>query len=175
MKAQIGLRAFKPLRDESFVSVCQFKCSICNTAFQALIQVTQRGFRIFLFAEIAAHGCNVHRPSGARIIDPEAIDQEGYRHSRSKMPEVELSLPPPGAKHQRPDLALNRGTVLWRNEIEHVKPQCVVEGVKSHQLKTCRINILNLTVEGRDANEIGCPLHDRHEPSFLGVPPPLLT
>src|ERR1700742_1137567 len=90
------------------------------------------------------------------------------------MPQVELSLPPPGAKHQRPDLALNHGTGLRRNEIQHVKPQCVVEGVKSHQLKTCRINILNLTVEGRDANEIGCPLYNRREPSFLGVSQPLL-
>src|ERR1700759_3776308 len=89
------------------------------------------------------------------------------------MPEIELSLPPPGAKYERPDLLLNRGTVLRRNEIEDVKPQCVVDGVKSHQLKTCRINILNLTVEGRDANEIGCPLHDRREPSFLGVSQPL--
>src|ERR1700726_936966 len=174
LKAQIGLHAFQLLRDQSFVGVCQFECSICNTAFQALIQVTQGGFRILLLAEIAAHGCNVHRLSGARIVDPEAIDQEGYRHSRSKMSEVELSLPPPGAKHQRPDLALNRGTGLRRNEIQHVKPQGVVEGVKSHQLKTRRINILNLTVEGRDANEIGCPLHDRREPSFLRVSQPLL-
>src|ERR1700692_4044875 len=132
MKAQIGFLAFKPLRDESFVGVCQFKCSICNTAFQALIQVTQGGFRILLLAEIAAHGCNVHRLSGARIVDPEAIDQEGFRHSRSKMPEVELSLPTPGTKHQRPDLALNRDTVLRRKEIEHVKPQRVVDGVKSN-------------------------------------------
>jgi hypothetical protein len=55
-----------------------------------------------------------------------------------------------------------------------VRPQGVVEGVKSHQLKTCRINILNLTVERCDANEIGCPLHDRRESSFLGVSQPLL-
>ena len=53
----------------------------------------------------------------------------------------------------------NRLSVLRRDEIEHVEPQCIVEGVKSHQLKTRRINILNLTAERGDADEIGRPLH----------------
>jgi hypothetical protein len=64
--------------------------------------------------------------------------------------------------------------VLRRNEIEHVKSQCVVEAVKSHQFQTCRIDILNLSCERGDADEIGRSLHQRREPSFLGVSEPLL-
>jgi hypothetical protein len=64
--------------------------------------------------------------------------------------------------------------VLQRNEIEHVKSQCVVETVKSHQFQTCRIDILNLSGERGDADEIGRSLHQHCEPSFLGVSEPVL-
>src|SRR3981189_2300054 len=50
----------------------------------------------------------------------------------------------------------------------------MVEAGKSHQLKTGRINILNLTAERGDADEIGRSLHQCCKPSFLGVSQPLL-
>src|ERR1700694_4118509 len=90
------------------------------------------------------------------------------------MSEVEFTLPPAGAKHQRPDIVLYRRSVLRRDEIEHVEPQCMVEGVKSHQLKTCRINILNLTAERGDDKESGLSRQWRFNRSFFGVSQPLL-
>ena len=73
LKAQIGLRPFHLLRDESLVGIRQFRCSFFHTSFKTFIQLTQRRFGSFLLTEIAADRRDIHRFSGARIVDPEAV------------------------------------------------------------------------------------------------------
>ena len=75
------------------------------------------------------------------------------------MHKIEFSPPPAGAQHQRPKLVLHFLPVSRRNEIKNVKPLCLVEGSKSQRLKTRRIDILNLTAERGDTDEIGRSLH----------------
>src|SRR5258707_15252098 len=55
-----------------------------------------------------------------------------------------------------------------------MKPQCVIERGKPHRFKTGRIDILKLTAERSDADEIGRSMHQCRKSPFLGVSQPLL-
>ena len=90
------------------------------------------------------------------------------------MPEVEFTLPATGSEHPRPEFVLYDASAFWLDEIEHMKPQGIVEGGKPQQLKTCRIDILDLAAERGDADEVGRSLHDRRKSPFLSVSLPLL-
>src|ERR1700730_14357593 len=113
LEAEVSLLALQMLGEELSVGVGPFNGSVLDASFEAFIQVAQVRLCTPLRTEIAADCRHVHRLSGSRIVDPKAVDQEGYWRPGSEMHEIKFSLPPAATYDRWPNLALHGVLVSW--------------------------------------------------------------
>src|SRR3981081_1002775 len=91
------------------IRICQLDGPLGHPMLEGLVQPAQFSLRPLLQPEVAADGRNIHRLSGARIVDAEPIHKERDLRTQLEMAEVDLADPAPLPHHDRPHLIAQAG------------------------------------------------------------------
>src|SRR3979409_1340726 len=81
------------------IRICQLDGPLGHPMLEGLVQPAQFSLRPLLQPEVTADGRNIHRLSGARIVDAEPIHKERDLRTQLEMAKVDLADP---ETHQHP-------------------------------------------------------------------------
>src|ERR1700733_6775276 len=115
--------ALGELGDQSLIRFGEFRGATGDALLQHLGEIQQLGFRALLSGQIPANRSYIHRTSGARIIDPKAIDQKRGCGPGLAMAEFDLTAPPSDLHDDRPNLATRALALLRDDKIKDAREE----------------------------------------------------
>ena len=156
------------------IRICQLDGPLGHPMLEGLVQPAQFSLRPLLQPEVAADGRNIHRLSGARIVDAEPIHKERDLRTQLEMAKVDLADPAPLPHHDRPHLVAQAGPVIRKYEVENMRPAGLFHAGEPDKPEPGRIDVLRNAVETGDTDEVGGALDQREITALIGLRLPSL-
>ena len=143
------------LRHQLVAGFRQLGSPLGHTPFQHVVEFAQLGLRPFLGSEIATDGGQVHRLAGARIVDPEPVDQKGYVLAGPEMTEIQLADPATRSHDDRPAFVPRAIAVVGGNKLEDVGARRFFHRAETQELQPGGVYVLRAAVQAGETDKVG--------------------